>query len=105
MLLVDFSDDQLSFHWPLQESVTLHSVIQPSASSEIVRVLSAVLEGKISQWWLGDDRDLSMLVDTDLNRSVYSGSVDLTAEALAETSRPRPESAREYLHMYTSTVR
>ncbi|KAG0695284.1 hypothetical protein DFH29DRAFT_1005622 [Suillus ampliporus] len=36
--------------------------------------------------WPRDDGDLSMLIDTDVNRSVDSGFVDLTMEAPAQTS-------------------
>jgi len=40
----------------------------------------------MSQGWSRDDGDFLMLVDTDINRSIDSGLVNLTAEAAAETS-------------------
>src|SRR6267154_4593111 len=52
----------------------------------------------MSQGWSRYDGDLSMLVDTDVNRSVDSGFVHLTAEAPAENSCPSTRGSRMSTH-------
>src|SRR6267154_5807493 len=58
----------------------------------------------MSQGWSRDDGDLSMLVDTDVNRSVDSGFVDLTAETPAETSRQSTRGSRMSTHERIGSV-
>ncbi|KAG0703526.1 hypothetical protein DFH29DRAFT_998355 [Suillus ampliporus] len=48
--------------------------------------------------WPRDDGDLSMLIDTDVNRSIDSVFVDLTVEAPAETSRSSTRGSRMSIH-------
>ncbi|KAG1887916.1 uncharacterized protein F5891DRAFT_1283178 [Suillus fuscotomentosus] len=54
--------------------------------------------------WPRDDGDLSMLIDTDINRSIDSGFVDLTAEAPAETSRSSTRGSRMSTHECISSA-
>ncbi|KAG2737045.1 hypothetical protein P692DRAFT_20135069, partial [Suillus brevipes Sb2] len=54
--------------------------------------------------WPRDDEDLSMLIDTDVNRSVDSGFVDLTTEAPAQTSRLSIRGSRMSTHERISSA-
>ncbi|KAG0695430.1 hypothetical protein DFH29DRAFT_880042 [Suillus ampliporus] len=72
----------------------------------IILVSSTVIKGKMSQelGWPRDDGDLSMLIDTDVNRSVDSGFIDLTTEAPAQTSHLSTRGSRMSTHERISSA-